>query len=287
MAIRCPICRDNGKIVLMESRLNIYGCGSCAHIFTVAPKERQEKYDDDYFLKTHKAWFDNPNYGLFDFVHKEARKLLGEEPLRLLDVGCGKGDFLKYISKRDSDARLFGIDLVYNQYPGIRFIEGDLYDLKKEDLGLELNVICGFAVIEHVDDPHLFAQKLNSLLRPDGLLFIMTVNSSSLIYRIAGFLNKAGAHTAYDRLYSIHHLHHYTNRSLRKLMDMNGFDILFMKNHNYPMKAVDLPESGFLMKKMYKFFVWVIFLLSSAFGCGIYQTIACRKKGPIQNPALT
>jgi len=75
MAIQCSICRDNGKAILMESRLNIYRCNSCLHTFTDAPKERQEKYDDDYFLKTHKAWFNNPNYGLFDFIHKKLLRL--------------------------------------------------------------------------------------------------------------------------------------------------------------------------------------------------------------------
>lgn len=52
-----------------------------------------------------------------------------------------------------------------------------------------------------------------------------------------------------------------------------------MKNHNYPMKAVDLPESSFLIEKMYKFFVWVIFLVSSVFGCGMYYTLVCSKGG--------
>ncbi|MFH1540238.1 MAG: class I SAM-dependent methyltransferase [Elusimicrobiota bacterium] len=283
MAIQCPICRDNSKTILMESRLNIYRCNSCLHTFTDIPKERQEKYDDDYFLKTHKAWFNNPNYELFKFIHKKLLKLLVKEDACLLDIGCGKGDFLKYILEKNSRAKLFGIDLVFNQHPGIHFIKGSFYDLKKEDFGTGINVICGLAVIEHVDDPHLFVQKLNSLLELGGLLFIMTVNNNSLIYRIARFLNRVGMHAAYDRLYSFHHLQHFTNQSLNTLLRMNGFEILLHKNHNYPMKAVDVPESNFLIEKVYKLFVWLIFLLSSVFGCGIYQTIICRKRNSSKN----
>ena len=284
MTIPCPVCHDSSKTMIMESRLNIYKCDFCLHTFTDIQEGKQEEYNDDYFQKTHKAWFNNPNYELFDFIYNRLLKLSGKEEIRLLDVGCGNGDFLKHVVRKNPAAKLFGIDLVHNQYPGIHFIKGSIYDLKKKDFKAMFNVICGLAVIEHVNDPHLFTQKLNSLLEPNGLLFIMTVNNNSLMYRLARYLNKIGVHTAYDRLYSIHHLQHYTNQSLKKLMEMNGLSVLLQRNHNYPMKAVDVPESNFLIEKIYKLIVWTIFFISSVCGCGIYQTIICRKvSGKIMN----
>lgn len=274
----CPICLSGNKTILMENRLNIYRCDSCRHTFTDVSKEKQEKYNNDYFLKMHSAWFNNPNYRIFDFIYKELLRLSGKEQLRLFDIGCGKGDFLKYISAKDSTAKLFGIDLVYNQHPGIHFIKGSFYDLEAKKFETKFNVICSLVVIEHIDNPHLFMQKVNSLLEFNGLLCIMTMNNNSLMYRIARLLNKVGIHTPHDRLYSLHHLQHFTNQSLKKLVEMNGFDILLRKNHNYSMESVDVPESSFLIEKMYKSLVWLIFLLSSAFGCGTLQTIVCKKK---------
>lgn len=274
MTIECPICHNSSKTILKESRLSLYRCNSCLHTFTAIPKEK-EKYNDDYFLKAHKNWFDNPNYRLFDFVYKKLLELLSNEQIQLLDVGCGKGDFLKYIAAKNSTAKLFGIDLTYNQHARIHFIKGDFL---KEKIETKFNVICNLAVIEHVDNPHLFVQKLNKLLQFGKFLFITTINSNSLIYRIAGLLNKVGIHTAHDRLYSFHHLQHYTNQSLKTLMQMDGFDVLLQKNHNYPMKAVDVPESNFLIEKMYKLLVWLIFLLSVPFKWGMLQTIVCRKR---------
>ncbi len=274
MTVECPICYNSSKTILKESRLNLYRCNSCLHTFTVIPK-RKEKYNDDYFLKTHKNWFNNPNYRLFDFIYRKLLKLLGNEQIQLLDVGCGKGDFLKYIAAKNSTAKLFGIDLTYNQHPRIHFIKGDFL---KEKIETKFNVICNLAVIEHVDNPHLFVQKLNNLLQFGRFLFITTIDSNSLIYRIAELLNKVGMHTAHDRLYSFHHLQHYTNQSLKTLMQMNGFDVLLQKNHNYPMKAVDVPESNFLIEKTYKLLVWLIFLLSVPFKWGMLQTIVCRKR---------
>ena len=60
-------------------------------------------------------------------------------------------------------------------------------------------------------------------------------------------------------------------------MEMNGFDVLLQKNHNRPMKAVDIPENNFLIEKIYKSLIWMIFLLSHIFGCGMDQTIVCKK----------
>ena len=275
MQVCCPICHDSSKTTLEESRLNLYRCASCLHTFTVIPREEQEVYDSDYFLKTHKNWFDNPNYRLFDSIYARLLKLLGNERFRLLDVGCGKGDFLKYIAAKSSITELFGIDLTYNRHPRIRFIQGDFL---QERIETEFDAICSFVVIEHIDNPTLFAQKLNACLRPGGVLLIVTNNSNSLLYRIARLLNKVGIHIAHDRLYSAHHLQHYTNQSLRELMAMNGFRLLSQENHNCPMKAVDVPESNPLVERICKLMVWAIFLLSMPFGCGQFQTVVCRRE---------
>jgi SAM-dependent methyltransferase len=225
-------------------------------------------------METHKNWFDNQDYELFSFIYTKSLKLLRDKQIQLLDVGCGKGDFLKYIRAKNPAARLFGIDLISNQYPGIHFIKGNFLEKK---IKIKFNIISSFAVIEHVDNPHLFVRKLKDLLEPEGFLFIMTINSNSLMYSISRLLNKAGIHTAYDRLYSLHHIQHYTNKSLKTLMERDGLDVLLQKNHNRPMKAVDVPGNNFLIEKIYKFLVWTIFLLSNLFRCGMDQTIVCKK----------
>ena len=273
MAIQCPICNNN-RTILTESRLNLYRCNSCFHAFTLISKEKQETYSEDYFLKKHKNWFSNPDRRLFDFIYAKLLKFLEKRQIRLLDVGCGKGTFLRYVAKKNPAAKLFGIDLVDNQCPGIHFIKGDFLEEKIEG---KFNVICSLVTIEHVNAPHLFVKTINDLLEAGGLVFIMTINSNGLIYRLARLLNKVGIHIVYDRLYSSHHLNHYTNQSLRKLMQLNGFDVLLQKNHNYSMRAVDVPEGNFLIEKICKFSVWLVFLISSIFKCEYLQTIVCRK----------
>lgn len=273
---RCTVCHSD-NVFLINNHLSVYGCNSCSHQFSLIPKEKQEKYDDDYFLNTHKNWMSNPNLKLFDFIYRKIGKLLNKESIKLLDVGCGNGDFLKYLASKDPSLDLFGIDLAENKHPRITFVKKDFVnDQLSEIKDSKFDIICGLAVVEHVEDPHLFVQKINSFLRPDGLVFLMTINSDSLIYKIARILNRIGFKSAFNRLYSAHHLQHYTRKSLIKLMLMHDFDILLKISHNYSLKAVDVPGKN-LANVFYKVFVAIIFLISSLFKNQICQTIVCRK----------
>ena len=272
--VNCTICGDGGAI-LQERRLSVYRCASCSHVFTSIPKEIQEKYDEDYFIRFHRKWFNNPNLKLYDFMISEALKLnVSKKNPVLLDVGCGNGAFLKHVLKRAPNFKLYGIDLISNKHPHITFMK---CDFMAENVELDADIVCALAVIEHVDNPILFVRKIKKLLNSNGLVFVMTINNNSLLYRIARILNKIGMHAAYDRIYSHHHLQHYTNKSLRKLMEMNGFEVLMQKNHGRPLKSVDVPEGSFLLQNSYLAAVSFIFLISGIFGSGIDQTIMCRK----------
>ena len=274
IAVRCPICNEADKLTALKFSSGIYRCNSCSHAFTIIPEEKQEKYDADYFEK-HKNYFNIPNVALFNFIRMQMSKLLYDRSIQLLDCGCGNGNFLKYMAVKNSGAKLFGIDLIdIQQHPLIRFMRGDFLT---ENFTINFNVICSIETIEHINEPHLFIRKIKEILEPGGFLFLSTINSASLIYRIAQLLDEVKKDKPFNRLYSFHHLQHYTNRSLKKLMEINGFSVVLLKNYNPPLKSVDIPESNFFIEKMYRFFVWLIFLLSGIFKSGMRQIIVCRK----------
>jgi 2-polyprenyl-3-methyl-5-hydroxy-6-metoxy-1,4-benzoquinol methylase len=273
-AVACPAC-GSSDTRLAHRRLGIRRCGACSHAFTILPKDRQEAYGQEYFREVHKNWFENPNFGLFDRVLDEAVRRPGDRPLRILDVGCGQGDFLRHAARRRPDAHLVGIDLVDNEHPGIRFIRGDIFEA---EIGERFDVIVNFAVIEHVDDPGAYVTRLGELLDPDGLLFTMTINDGSLVYRVGRALDRIGIHVVHDRLYSHHHLQHYTNRSLRALLESRGFEVVSHRNHNYPLAAVDVPDCGPVLRAVFRAGVAAAFLVSGPIGLGISQTVVCRKR---------
>jgi len=269
--MKCPICNSTPRILNPE--LYLYWCDACRHTFAKLPKDAQEKYDESYFDQAHKRWFDHPDYKLFQRVERKLLEKFGKEPVRLLDVGCGRSDFLKWLHARQPDWKLTGIDLAPNHHPGIEFIQDDF---SSANIDGPFEIITTFMVVEHVENIQLFFSKMRSLLAGNGILMVNTFNTDSLIFRIARMLNKVGMSAAYKRLYSCHHLQHYSKRSIREILICSGFDIVEHQCHNYPIQAVDVPVTNPIMESCYRLFVGCIFLFSGPLGLGIEHTVYCR-----------
>ncbi len=269
----CTLCLKTARVVPMDSKLRLFKCTECGHAFTIKSKDELEVYEEKYYLEKHSNWFTNPNYGYFERIYRLLIKLK-KDARSLLDVGYGNGDFLKYLAKKKSGLKLCGIDSLKVGDPGIEFIQGDFFTHAFKG---RFDAITSFMVIEHIEDPREFIKKLYECLEPGGFLFISTNNNGGMLYSLARFLKRFGIRVVYDRVYSDHHLQHFTNKSLRLVLQKNGLEIREFKNHNYPLKAVDTPEANFLVKKFYLAAVWTIFRLSELFGNGFLQTFVCFK----------
>jgi len=269
--MKCPVCENDSRV--FDPEMHLYRCDHCRHRFTKLPKDMQEKYDDSYFEGNHSNWFENPDFKLFEKVEGAIGKAGKNKGVHLLDVGCGRGDFLKWIHGRRPDWNLTGIDLAPNSHEGIRFIQGDVCTLQLKE---KYDVITAFMVVEHLEEIGPFFSQMRKLLNPDGLFVVNTFNDDSLMFRLARLLKKIGIQAAYERLYSRHHLQHYSKESIRKIIHLSGFEILEHRCHNYPLKAVDTPRAGKFIELMYKGFVGLVFLLSDPLNQGIEHTLICR-----------
>lgn len=272
MKVNCTICQIDDAVVLKDGILSRYECNNCEHSFSVIDKERQIKYTDDYYVSK-QNWFDNPNFRLFKFIYANMIRLLKKDEIKLLDVGCGKGDFLKFVKKINPRIQLYGIDQNDDRYSGINFIKGDFL---KTEFGMKFDIVCSLAAIEHIDDVLLFVGKIDEILLPGGLLILTTDNTGGLLYKAARILQKMGISSAYHSLYELAHLQHFTNRSLKILMERSGFKIILQKNHNYPVRAVNLPPSRPIIKSLYLLGIRLFFSLPDRFG--MLQTAFCRRR---------
>ena len=55
----------------------------------------------------------------------------------------------------------------------------------------------------------------------------MTVNESSLLYWLARGMRHVGFRAAFERLDSRHHVHHFTEASLKLLLESRGMTVVF------------------------------------------------------------
>jgi hypothetical protein len=167
--------------------------------------------------------------------------------------------------------RLVGIDYSPNQpESGIEYREGAFEDMR--DIGL-FDALVNLAVIEHLLSPLDFARYLREHCKEDGIAITMTVNNDSLLYLIARLLARLGISGPINRVYSIHHLQHFTKASLIATLEKAGLTVLKVRNHNAPLRSIDIPARNPVLKGLLKACVGFVFLLGTATGRTYLQSV--------------
>jgi SAM-dependent methyltransferase len=110
-------------------------------------------------------------------------------PARLLEVGCAAGDAVRVAA--DLGYTPLGVDpgrdaiaRARRRFPDLEFREGGLDDAVGRDE--RFVAIAMFDVIEHIPEPHAFADALTARLAPGGRLLVVTPNAASLSARALG-----------------------------------------------------------------------------------------------------
>ena len=269
---RCTVCGEPAYLMGKHPETTLYRCTSCSHCFSTID-EIMETYDPSYYEAAHRRWFENPNIALFERIRNALDHRSG---LRIIDVGCGRGHLLRYLESKRSDAHFLGIDLSPNENTKrIKYSQGDFLTT---DLGFNYDVVISLATIEHVVDVQSFARRLTSLCRPGGQVIVMTVNESSLLYGLARNLKMAGFPIAFDRLYSAHHINHFTVKSLRRLVEQTGLAVERSCTHNAPIASIDIPltNSSVLNAGLRTAMVGIC-VLGNLTSSAYLQTIFCRR----------
>ena len=248
----------------------LYRCRRCTHAFSYLGSVREfEQYQSSYFDEEHQRWFDHPNTSLF-------RHIAGVIPTAasVLDVGCGQGHFLRYLRGIRPDLRLCGIDLSPNPGAGgIQFLQGDIMQAEIRET---FDAVVSLATIEHIADVGRFTERLRAWTRPNGIVVVMTLNESSLLYALARAGHRLHVPLAFNRLYSRHHLNHFTRESLRTLLRGRGLVVDSELVHNPPLAAIDIPVSSKLADAVLRSAVWALCKAGDLTNRSYLQTIICR-----------
>lgn len=139
---------------------------------------------------------------------------------RVLDVGCATGYFLEVAAAAGWD--VYGVELsdyaagLARRTFGDRVFSGTLEQAGYPDGYFD--VITLSDLLEHVPDPRSFLHEVRRLLRPDGILMIVTPDVTSLSARIMG---------ARWSHYKQEHLHYFSPGTIIRLLSESGFSVEF------------------------------------------------------------
>lgn len=277
MSLTCPVCTGQSKFEYKFSDISLYRCMDCDHCFTDINSPMEfEKYEPQYF-ETKQNWFGNPLTDLYKKISSQITNY--KENASVLDLGCGNGNFLKYLRKENSSLKLTGIDFYQNKpVEGINFINSDIYSW---NFDCKYDVVVSLAVIEHVQDIKKFIKIIKALSVSRGLVVIMTNNEQCILYDCSKILKKVGYSAPFERLYSKHHINHFNISSLKRLVVDSGFSLTKTFFYDPPLTSIDFFAESRIYTLIQKIGVKITFLLGQLTGRSFLQTVFCKNENQV------
>ncbi|MBC8394860.1 MAG: class I SAM-dependent methyltransferase [Deltaproteobacteria bacterium] len=216
--MHCRICESPFLIRRFDIRhYSVFKCRVCHYTqinFAPSAAEINRIYDFRYF--------NNPKYINFRARHQEnTRRLKLLKPClpkagsRVLDYGCGTGDFIKLVQ---GDCDVWGYDVskiaVCEAVSKNPELSGKITTSLSDCPAGRFDAVVMWDVIEHLSSPRDTLEDVLNLLKTDGFLILSTPNSGSKLARLMGrywafmtppehlgFFDKQTIHYCFEKLF--------------------------------------------------------------------------------------
>lgn len=201
MSLSCRLCHSHsirlaftssnihGRHQLSNENFPLYLCQHCGAYFLdnieTKPHYYSQYYPESYY--SNRAHFLD-NFLNFIFYQPKLNLInhyfVSKKNISVLDIGCGTGEFLKYLPKKiiKSGVEINSQALKYIDQSQINLYIGNLneIDFKKQ----QFDCIVLFHVLEHLPDPQKSLKIIHKLLKKNGLLVFSVPNSDSLGFKV-------------------------------------------------------------------------------------------------------
>jgi 2-polyprenyl-3-methyl-5-hydroxy-6-metoxy-1,4-benzoquinol methylase len=249
----CPVCLANQpERMIALAYSHICRCDQCGHYYLNLADEALEKSFAELYQETYAGFRTDP---LFQQVIREelARSFAPRiaAPARILDVGCGNGDFLAAAQEAGYTATGLDISEASAKICQGRGLTAQAGDFLTVELPTDFDFVTMWDVVEHLPEPQLFYRRAFELLKPGGYLVIktpyMAVQTMWIVKKIPRL---AGA-----LLQVPHHIQWYDRSTLQRSLESTGFTT-FDWLTDRPMRSK--PRAQSLKKAVARFIIQLI-----------------------------
>jgi SAM-dependent methyltransferase len=285
--VQCNLCGSEDYVVVFEATVPHvkhsahYSCTNCGHgehgrvvrcrgcgLHYVSPRPAGEELADLYASVEDPVYQDEMD-GRMRMFRRNVRNLNRHaQKGRVLDVGCSIGIFLN-LAKQDGwsiaglepsqwcverGRKLFGY--------GEEVQVGGYHHLA--DRGESYEAVTLWDVLEHVDDPLDALKACGAVLKPGGVLGLSTVDIGSLYAQLMG--------RRWPWLMKMH-LYYFDRRTIRRYLDMAGFDVLEIRIYRH---VVSLNYLRYKLRRIHSLAYQLLTLIQKIllFGRTIYVPVA-------------
>lgn len=274
---KCNLCGKTAGIAYRLKDETILKCSNCGLLFTDADSiksdKKNEMYEKDYFTTTHPNFFKECSRDYPKFMKKSSKLRRFHNTLLLLkkfkpggsilDIGCATGVFLDMAKKEGYRPQGLDISKYASEYAkknfGIEVFTG--YLEKAPFPKKRFDIITMWDFIEHVNDPKATLKKAASLVKDDGLIFILTTNEDSLMCWLADLAYKCSfgmIKKPVELVHPVHHITHFSENTLIRMLHEAGLKPIYRKKSEMPLQNV---EGNIIIKAtvaMLYAFAWII-----------------------------
>ncbi len=246
--LNCPICQSVSIKSMNWGKSSLKKCMDCdIHFVDPIPSEEElkELYKNSYSLQN-----ESTNYNEYRRIFRlpEQIKLIGlikvvnDKKSKLLDIGCDRGFFID--EARRHNIEVFGVEpsdssRKYCENIGLK-VYSDLYD---DDIPNDFDFVTMWHSLEHFINPNETIKKIYSKINQNGTLIIRVPAFDSFESKLLK--------SRWVWFQSQFHYFHYSLKSLTKLLENNGFEVIEIA-HSKPNNAITSKfgnMSGKILKK--------------------------------------
>lgn len=219
----CPLCGSNHRRVIFKKNGGTYViCENCDMVYlnpVLGDAELQKYYAQNNTAQATAHENENDFYtGIYNLGLTSISKFVAQGSI--LDIGCSSGLFLDIARK--SEWRTYGIELNEAEYKIACKRGHTVWDCPIERLppNVKFDVVTMWDVFEHIKTGSALLATIGQKLNPDGVVFLQVPNVASLAARI--LWDKCNM---FD---GIEHTNLYSPKTLKRLANQAGFEILSM-----------------------------------------------------------